>query len=110
MDARVDRKRLVDWLNDKARDEEETARHAQAMGWSILTVEQHRDRARLLRSLVAQVQAGDPDAWEPPDLDAPKRKSGEHELEFGVLHVPEPTPEVVTRPVPKDPRREPDDD
>jgi len=108
MDARVDRKRLVEWLLDEARDEDETAAHRDREGDTVVVVSFHRDRARTLRDVARKVEAGDPDEFVPPDLR--KRESGEHSVDFGVtVPEPRPSPEVVTRPVPRrDPRRDDD--
>ena len=78
----VDRARLVAWLLDRARDEDETAQHKKLApthgGVFDFEYWSHADRAKLLRDVAAAVERGDPDSFEPPDLDTPKRKSGEH--------------------------------
>lgn len=107
MDDRVDRRRLVSWLLDRARDEDETAEHRAREGDPLHVTDSYRDRARAFRDVARGVEAGEPDAFVAPDLSARKRQSGEHRVS-----LPEPgvdPGDVVTRPViRRDPRREDD--
>jgi hypothetical protein len=65
MSPTVNRERLVAYLLDRARDEDETADHKERLASvrESLEVEGHRDRARWFRDIASAVERGDPDAF-----------------------------------------------
>ena len=85
----VDRGRLLAWLMDMMRDEDDAA------GVGLALAERHRSRASLLRELVRDIQRGEPDAHAPVPAG-----SGEHAIDFGEFE-----PTVVVEPRVQDPTR-----
>lgn len=75
MNPKIDRAKVVAWLLDKARDEEETAEHvrldrSRSFYDRQVTSCSHRDRAKQHRDTAAAIERGDPDDFVPPNLKA----------------------------------------